>query len=784
MIKRTLCLMICAVIAFTALAFPAFADSSEPALRRPISPEQPMWIVHIDTWNTADPDKIIDLIPEDILPYVVFNISLSVNWDSEQKRFMIVEYGYETAKSWLRTCAERGVWAMIQPASGGQCHLPDYDPAEVDYEETVFGEFFRDYPNFLGFNYCEQFWGFEQEDFPITPIERYIHFAGLLELCHKYGGYLVDSWCGNQWGQWLNPLAMLKQVPEFEEAARKYPENFILLEKYTQTGYLDDVESLVLGTFLSGYCDNFGIRYDETGWTDESGEGTSGYLLSTGLSVQFERMILNGMTVIDGPELVPEDDFYEADDEIDKNGYAVRKWAYYDQFYNVMIDMFRKTLDGTFRIPTRDEVIERTKIILVNDIDSGSDDKKYCTPETLFEGLYKIEGDGNLRDNHSFYKSTGRFPTIPTTAGFADESLRDKFELVVNHSEYDEIWPTLNDKVFDLEDIFPELYTGDMYCAQRENVWITYNPYKANRKVTAEIPLRYNTCEKLSLEYPRYSVGVIKETADGLSVYLNNFDDVNLLTTRRDVIKISGATSEPTYTVEDRAINSMKPTVTAAQSGSEWVLTVEHNGPVQIEIKCSGSAAGRLTDYSEATYTEPERPPVYEGSRQYEGEFFDVKDVDRIIRNGASENIRNYTGQGYLSFGDLKGASARDTVRAFTSGTYTLELKYSCLSDISGAAVYVNGSKKNLELEKCASLSDWGVATLPIKLKKGDNKVEIRASGELADSLYIDNFTVTLVKSGVYIPTAAIIAAICLVVSAVVVVIILTAKKKSKRKKA
>jgi len=74
-------------------------------LRRPISPEQPMWLVHIDTWNWADPQKIIDLIPEDILPYVVFNISLSINWDDEQKEFLTVQYGYETAKSWLRTCA-------------------------------------------------------------------------------------------------------------------------------------------------------------------------------------------------------------------------------------------------------------------------------------------------------------------------------------------------------------------------------------------------------------------------------------------------------------------------------------------------------------------------------------------------------------------------------------------------------------------------------------------------------------------------------------------------------
>ncbi|MBO6143896.1 MAG: hypothetical protein J6O54_01375, partial [Prevotella sp.] len=48
-----------------------------PALRRPITPEQPAWIIHIDVWNYADPQKIIDMVPEDVRPYVIFNIATS-----------------------------------------------------------------------------------------------------------------------------------------------------------------------------------------------------------------------------------------------------------------------------------------------------------------------------------------------------------------------------------------------------------------------------------------------------------------------------------------------------------------------------------------------------------------------------------------------------------------------------------------------------------------------------------------------------------------------------------
>ena len=187
--------------------------------RRVLSNESPMWIIHIDSWNYADPEKIIELVPEDVLPYVVFNISLSINWSSTEHKWLMVQDGVETARSWMKACADKGVWTMIQPASGGQCHFPDYKATD-DLENTIFGEFFREYPNFLGYNYCEQFWGFASQDFPVTYQQRYDHFSALLKLCNKYGGYLDISWCENQWGSQLNPVAMLKTNANWEQAAR------------------------------------------------------------------------------------------------------------------------------------------------------------------------------------------------------------------------------------------------------------------------------------------------------------------------------------------------------------------------------------------------------------------------------------------------------------------------------------------------------------------------------------------------------------------------------------
>ena len=94
----------CVLFALVFGLFGMQAQAGAP-LRRPISPNQPAWFIHIDVWNYPDPQKIIDLIPQDIRPYVVMNVSLSISHNVSTGQFQVSEYGYETVKSWVRTCA-------------------------------------------------------------------------------------------------------------------------------------------------------------------------------------------------------------------------------------------------------------------------------------------------------------------------------------------------------------------------------------------------------------------------------------------------------------------------------------------------------------------------------------------------------------------------------------------------------------------------------------------------------------------------------------------------------
>ena len=98
------------------------------------------------------------------------------------------------------------------------------------------------------------------------------HWNQLLKLTHKYGGYLVVSFCGNTWSANINPIALVKRNSDFAQTAKLYSENFIMCEKYTTQSGFFNVEGICLGTWLSGFAGQYGIRFDQCGWTEEKGQ--------------------------------------------------------------------------------------------------------------------------------------------------------------------------------------------------------------------------------------------------------------------------------------------------------------------------------------------------------------------------------------------------------------------------------------------------------------------------------------------------------------------------------
>ena len=713
------------------------ANAQNAALRRPITPNSPMWLIHIDTWNYADPQKIIDLIPLDIRPYVVMNISLSISHDVTTSQFKVAEYGYEIAKSWVRICAENQMWVMIQPSSGGYTQFSDSDL-------SVYEEFYTQYPNFIGFNYAEQFWGFGDANDPLSPTwtTRMNHFANLLKLSNQYGGYLSVSWCGNQYSPSINPMAMLKLNPNFATACKNYTENFILSEKYTQQAYQSDMESLCLGSYLSGFSGNYGIRYDDTGWTDTSGTHNN-FTMATAGAPHLEHAMLTGQTVIDGPELIWTQCFRETNRIASSNGYTSRNWETFPQFENVSVDLFRKIVDGTVRIPTRREVIDRTKVVVINNVNSGTQDDIYSTPTTLFNGLYTMDGDGNLLNNKTFFKKSGRYPTIPTVFQLDDTDAKS-FQVQVNKTDYNTRWSTISAKTTELNTLFPQEYTGDLYAGRHENGWVVYNPYKTGQIASANIPFKYNTCSSMDLTFSQYTSGVVKETANQLKFYLNNYDNVIDTTLKTDIIKINGCNSEPNFSFLDRA-NHQSSDVTTSWSGGVYTLTVKHNGALDITVDCSGSATGRLTNYTNATLLNHKNQLFTLDLVSTKQNILIIKNVSKVVTGGKMILIRNYTGQGYITFGTNAAASVRDEIHALRKGTYQLKIRYSAPDvTVTSVDLYINGNKvATPTFTKTADASTWNVYTQNVNLNTGNNEIRLEANTTGSGNINFDNIVFT-----------------------------------------
>ncbi len=718
--------------------------------RRSISPSNPMWLIHIDTW-AHQPQQVIDLIPADIRPFVVMNISLSTT--------VLKDEGYACADSWLNTCAQNGIWAMIQPSSG---------ISNVFLSDTAFSlyeSFYKQYPNFIGYNFCEQAWGFDNTTFPL----RLGLYIKLLQLGKKYGGYLYINDDFSISNNIYNTVAKFKRNKPFADSTIAYKDNMIYGDKFTNSiGYYDN-ESGALGAFLSGHASNYAVRYDQYSWPwsgrakvfgpEILGRDTANgnrALWGCPESVMgvpiVEHILLTGATVIDGPEIPWMTTTYGKDT--------------LPAFTNMLADIYRKIIDGAIRIPTFHEVIARTKIAYVNDVD-------YNTTDSLFTGLYAI--DGTLKNNRTWFKKSGRYPSIPE---FALSTIYEisPFQTTIKKSEYSKRWITNQAKINEFNSLFPEEYKGDMFVSRVANSWFSYNPYiNTDTVATANIPLKYNTCDSISLAYSAHTFSVINESANQLKVYLNNYrTDKNYLwnqypndfswytlqtaifpdfiahtrdsALRNSVIKIYGCQNLPSYSLADRG-KHLQSIATTSWINGVFTLTISHNGPVDLTINCSGIATNRLSEPAPPQLYAAPNPPVYTGYKMYEAEGGTVTWPANV-----STAFPHYHGTRYVNFSSTTSSSSAVTFKIINvqnAGTYQLQTRYSTpvsqLTNVNKVDIYVNGSKIGTPSFAITGIdSVWALNTQNVNLNAGTNTIMFKANAKGAQ-LNIDNIMLTAV---------------------------------------
>lgn len=720
------------ILAAIVLGF-AFVAPATAQERRPIDAQHPMWLIHVDVWNKADPQKIINLIPEKIRPYVVMNLSLSCQYDTEKNVYKMPQNAVRTYKSWGSVCQANGMWFTCQPASGGHTHIQDDDLETFEY-------FYKQYPNFLGWNYAEQFWGFDEpnDKSSSTQASRIALFAKLVPMAHKYGGFLTISFCGNIWSHPLNPVGMMKRNAQLYQACKDYPEAILWLYKYTTSSCFYNNESVTFSPFVAGLAKNYGVRYDNCGWNGALdalyGENHGKkYPIAAGIGTVMEQTCVNGGAVWDGPELIWTEDFQNLNNST-VNGYTRRNWGTFPGFNNAWLDMFEKIIDGEMYIPTREEVVAKTKIYVTNNVTSGSDEDKYAAWGDLYDGLYKQtdpfnRGNGQWMDNFCYFKKTGRYGAIPVGLAPYDD-LAKAIPVQVNKSSRSTVWSSSTAKVNQFNKYYPQVSTGDMYVNRFKNQLVTYTPYtyeNSKKTSTANIPLQYNTCESLNLTWGMLSTGLIHEYEDRITFYLNNYR-TDATAQVEDKIEIVGATEEPTYTISKRVKATLTHSASYDAETKTYTISVKHNGPIDLTVYAKGEATERETDVVPNTRLElPKQPEKFNGPIVIEAEDMDFKSIKSCVTDPYRwyPSVRGHAGNGFADMGTSTTGELIHYLTLPEEGTYDIQVRYTNTNKSSSIACYVNGVRKLMAMPTTAT-NEWRKITVKdVTLKAGENKFRI-----------------------------------------------------------
>jgi len=739
--KKYICLLTAAI--FCLMQLHLFAQQ-----RRPIDNQHPLWMIHIDVWNAADPQKIIDLVPDDIKPYACMNLSLSCQYDKEKNVYKMPQSAVRTYKSWATVCQQNGMWFTCQPASGGRTHF------QVDDLET-FEYFFKNYPNFLGWNFAEQFWGFDEADMgSATQVGQIALFAELVKMSHQYGGFLTISFCGNIWSHGLSPVGMMKRNSKLLNACRAYPEAILWLYKYTQPWCFYNAESVTLSPFISGLAKSYGVRYDNCGWNGAMdcvvGQNKCKYPIAAGIGTVMEQCGVNGGAVWDAPETIPTESFKEIATTT-VSGYTRRNWTCFDGFKGAWIDMFRKIIDGTLYIPSREEVVDSTRIAIIANTTSGSDEDKYASWGSLYDGLYKQNdptnrAEGQWMNNNCYFKSTGRYRTIPICVELYDEKAKS-IPLRLSRASAKSRWSTISKKQTEYNQYYPALSKGDLFVSRVQNQLITYTPYtylNAKRSATGSVPLLYNTCDSLSLTLGMLGSGIVREFSDHIDFYLNNFR-TDTTTNVTEIIVVKGATSEPAYTLSPGLLASASATAQWDAVASTYMLTVKHKGAANITIQCAGNGTDRKTDGpAVAALPLPVQPAPYYGKVIIEAEDMDYKDIKSCVTGPyySHPDERGHSGNGFAEMGTKTSGSIRCLValREDQVGDYKISIRYTNPTKAGNMRATVNGKNSTISFEKTAT-NEWKKVTFDATTKTGKNSFVLVNTGGIA--CYIDQVIFT-----------------------------------------
>ena len=394
----------------------------------------------------------------------------------------------------------------------------------------------------------------------------------------------------------------LTQDDKLSGLMREYKEYISLMTKESYGGEAANTDALFKGLWMTDYCENWGIASDWWHWQLDS----NGALFDAGSGGDAWKQCLTW------PENMYTQDIVRA---VSQGATCFKSEA---QWYSnatkgmrtptyqySMIPFLEKLVSKEVKIPTKEDMLERTKAIVV-----GAENWNNFNYDTTYSNLYP---------------KTGQYGIVPYVPSNCPEEELSGYDLVVKEnlgkaglkSALDAVYPVQKSE-------------GTAYCETFGDTWYWMNSSEdKNVSQYTEFTTAINGSESVKIAGEPHVFGIIKEKPESLNVYLSNYrldktelwdgtisgglsdqgcynyvwqmcermkNGTGLDTQLRDTVitvknavepKVNFVTESPADRsfAEDNYVRPYKYTVAQKEGTTdEWVITVSHNGIVEFNI--------------------------------------------------------------------------------------------------------------------------------------------------------------------------------------------------------
>lgn len=327
-------------------------------------------------------------------------------------------------------------------------------------------------------------------------------------------------------------------------------------------------------------------------------------------------------------------------------------------FEKVLAPLIRKMINENI-IPSKQQVMEKIKV--AHQINSGNPNE--LQNDELFVDLYGPLGTSSLSD---WVPTTGRYAYLPILPALAGSTEKNKYEAITTTGGYGALFPSHYDKNKRFNQDYQAIGSGDSWFMNYGNNHFIVNPYEnQNVTTTFEFPLVTNPLANLAGSISPHTLSIVQENVNGLKIHLSNYridsnadvwnnpnfnsndiagyvrnkyianptDD----TLRQSVIILKGATgAEPPVSVTGD--NGFNYTTQWDNNLKELTITVNHNGPVDIEVQSALNGSGTI-NRNLAAYAK-----VYASSRYDDKTYIDEKAIDGVASTRWNASTGNKSG--------------------------------------------------------------------------------------------------------------------------------------------